>query len=91
MRGSPSSNTTSDATTSVPMHVADVDTLDAQRRFRQTQRILNALQRSGSRGEVACALELVLSQRILGIALHGFGERTLVAALRDPQRYPRSP
>ncbi len=70
--------------------MADVDTLDAQRRFGQPQSILNALQRSSSRGEVAGSLELVLGQRILGIALHSFGERALVAALRDPQRHPRS-
>ena len=70
--------------------MADVDTLDAQRRVGQAERILNALQCSRSRGEVARTLEFVLRQRIQRIAPHSLGERAFVSALRHPQRHVRA-
>ena len=69
--------------------MADVDAFDPQRRVGQPERFLNVLQRSGSGGEVTGPLELVLLQRLLGVAVHGLGQGLLVAAPRHPQRHPR--
>ena len=70
------------------LHVADVDALDPQRRIGQAQRVLNTLQRSGSGVEVTGPFQLVLLQCLFRVALHGFGQRPLIAAARHPQRDP---
>ena len=66
------------------LHVADVDAFDPQRCSGQAERILNVLQRSRSGVEIAGPLQLMLLQSIFRVALHGFGQRPLVAAARHP-------
>ncbi len=73
------------------LDVTDVHAFDPQRRLGQPEGVLNALQRFGSRVEVTGTLQLVLGQRLMGIALHGLGQRAFVAAYRDPQAHPRTP
>jgi hypothetical protein len=70
------------------LHVADVDAFDAQRCIGETEVVLNALQCSRSRVEITGTLELVLGQGILRVAMHGLGERPLVATVRHPQLNP---
>ena len=64
--------------------MTDVHTLDAQRRFGQTERFLKVLQRSGTGGEVAVPAQFELLQRLLGVAVHRLRQGSLVAALRHP-------
>ncbi len=66
------------------LHVADVDALDAQRRAVEPERVLDLLQRSRARGQVARPAQLVLGERLRGVAGDGLGEGPLVAALRHP-------
>ncbi len=70
------------------LHVADVDTFDPQRRLHQTECLLNVLQRSRSRREIPGPLELVLMQRLQGVAVHCLSQCAFVAALGHPQRDP---
>ena len=73
------------------LDVADVDALDAQWRVLELESLLDALQRSASRGEVTGPLELVLGQGVLRVAVHRFGQRPFVTPLGNPQRHPRAP
>ena len=65
------------------LHVRDVDALDAQRCAVEPERVLDLLQRRRAGREVAGAAQLVLGERLLGVALDGLGQRPLVAALGD--------
>ena len=72
------------------LHVADVEALDAQRRGRQLEGLLQLAQRARPGGEVGGALELVLVERLRGVARHRLGQRALVAALRHADADPRA-
>ena len=87
-RARPSSKTTMLATTSVPWMWRDVEALDAQRRVVEAQRLLDLGQGLGPGAEVARPLELVLGQRLRGVAADRLQQRPLVAALRHPQPDP---
>ena len=70
------------------LHVADVEALDAQRCGRQAQLLLQFGERTRTCREVRRALELVLVERLRGVARDGLGERSLVTALRHAQPDP---
>ena len=67
------------------LDVGDIRTFDAQRCGIQAQGFLQLLQRRGARCEISHALELVLAQLLIGVALDGFHQRPLVTALRNAQ------
>ena len=58
--------------------------------LRQVERLLQFAERPRAGGQVGGALELVLVQRLRGVAGDGLGQRALVAALRHPQLHPRA-
>ena len=90
LRGRPSSNTTIEATTSVPMRVGDVVALDPQRHLGQVERLLELLEGEVAGGQVAGSTHLVQGEGVGGVAGGGLQQRCLVAALRHPQLHPRT-
>ena len=63
----------------------NIGALNAQRCLVHAQGILDILQRRRPRGEVAHALQLVLTQLLLGVLLHGIHKGAFIAALGNAQ------
>ena len=92
LRGRPSSNTTIEATTSVPCTWRDVEALDAQRRLVAARAPPAAPASAWLRVVRSPArVSLVQGQGLLGVAGDRLHQRPLVAALRHPQRRPGAP
>ena len=71
--------------------MAHVVALDAQRRERQVESLLEGIEGPGPGVVVGGALEAVADELLLGVLGHGGLERPLVAPLGDPDPYVRAP
>src|SRR4051794_30541234 len=73
------------------LEVRDVEALDAQRRLRQVERVLQRRERASAGVVVRRTLELVLGERFVRVVRDGLEELTLVAALRHAHSHLGAP